>query len=75
MLNLTLKELRLIAKNRNMGGYKSIRKDKLLRLFTYQKHQTIFLLIYLTLKTYKSGRNTQQAYYLFEYTTSLAGEG
>ena len=50
MLNLTLKELRLIAKNRNMGGYKSIRKDKLLRLFTYQKHQTIFLLIYLTLK-------------------------
>ena len=30
MLNLSLKELRLIAKNRNINGYKSMPKDKLL---------------------------------------------
>ena len=32
MLNLSLKELRLIAKNRNTNVYKSIPKDKLLRI-------------------------------------------
>ena len=32
MLNLSLKELRLIAKNRNINGYKSMAKDKLLRI-------------------------------------------
>ena len=32
MLNLSLKELRLIAKNRNINGYKSMPKDKLLRI-------------------------------------------
>ena len=30
MENLSLKELRIIAKNRNISGYKSIPKDKLL---------------------------------------------
>ena len=30
MENLSLKELRLIAKNRNISGYKSMPKDKLL---------------------------------------------
>ena len=32
MQNLSQKELRLIAKNRNICGYKSILKDKLLRI-------------------------------------------
>ena len=32
MLNLSLKELRLIAKNRNINGYKRMPKDKLLRI-------------------------------------------
>ena len=32
MLNLSLKKLRLIAKNRNINGYKSMSKDKLLRI-------------------------------------------
>ena len=32
MQNLSQKELRLIAKNRNISGYKSIPKDKLLRI-------------------------------------------
>ena len=32
MLNLSPKELRLIAKNRNINGYKSMPKDKLLRI-------------------------------------------
>ena len=30
MLNLSLEELRLIAKNKNINGYKSMPKDKLL---------------------------------------------
>ena len=30
MLNLSLEELRLIAKNKNISGYKSMPKDKLL---------------------------------------------
>ena len=30
MLNLSLKELKLIAKNRNINGHKSMTKDKLL---------------------------------------------
>ena len=30
MENLSLKELRLIAENRNISGYKSMPKDKLL---------------------------------------------
>ena len=32
MLNLSLKELRLIAKNRNINSYKNMLKDKLLRI-------------------------------------------
>ena len=32
MLNLSLKELRLIAKNRNINSYKNMPKDKLLRI-------------------------------------------
>ena len=32
MLNLSLKELRIIAKNRNINGYESIPRDKLLRI-------------------------------------------
>ena len=32
MLNLSLKELRLIAKNRNINGYESMPKDKLLTI-------------------------------------------
>ena len=32
MKNLPLKELRLIAKNRNISNYKSMPKDKLLRI-------------------------------------------
>ena len=32
MLNLSLKQLRLIAKNRNINDYKSMLKDKLLRV-------------------------------------------
>ena len=31
MLNLSLKELRLIAKNKNINGYKPMPEDKLLR--------------------------------------------
>ena len=34
MLNLSLKELRLIAKNRNINGYKSMHKDKLFRIIS-----------------------------------------
>ena len=34
MVNLSLKELRLIAKNRNISGYKSIPKDKLLGIIS-----------------------------------------
>ena len=34
MQNLSQKELRLIAKNRNISGYKSMPKDKLLRIIT-----------------------------------------
>ena len=32
MLNLSLKKLRLIAKNRNINGYESMPKDILLRI-------------------------------------------
>ena len=32
MQNLSLKELRLITKNRNINGYKSMPKDELLRI-------------------------------------------
>ena len=32
MKNLSLKELRLIAKNRNINGYKSMPEDELLRI-------------------------------------------
>ena len=32
MLNLSLKELRLVAKNRGIKGYKSISKDKSLSM-------------------------------------------
>ena len=32
MQNVSQKELRLIAKNRNISGYKSMHKDKLLRM-------------------------------------------
>ena len=32
MQNLSQKKLRSIAKNRNIGGYKSMPKDKLLRI-------------------------------------------
>ena len=32
MLNLTLKELKLIAKNRNIKDYKGVSKDKLIGL-------------------------------------------
>ena len=32
MLNLPLKEFILVAKNRNINGYKSMPKDKLLRI-------------------------------------------
>ena len=37
MLNLSLKELRLIARNRNINGYKSMPKDKLLRIINNNK--------------------------------------
>ena len=37
MLNLTLKELKSIAKNRNMDGYKSMPKDQLINLITTDK--------------------------------------
>ena len=33
MLNLSLNELRLIAKYRNISGYKSMPKDKSLKIF------------------------------------------
>lgn len=33
MLDLSLKELRPIAKNRDIKGYKSMSKDKLLTIF------------------------------------------
>ena len=37
MLNLSLRELRLIAKNRNINGYESMSKDKLLRINNNKK--------------------------------------
>ena len=37
MLNLSLKEMRLIAGNRNINGYKSMPKDKLLRIINSKK--------------------------------------
>ena len=37
MLNLSLKELRLIAKNRNINGYESMSKDKLLRIINNKR--------------------------------------
>ena len=37
MLNLSLKELKLVAKNRNINGYKSMPKYKLLRIINNNK--------------------------------------
>ena len=37
MLNLSLKELRLIAKNRNINGYESIPKDRLVKISNNNK--------------------------------------
>ena len=37
MLNLSLKELRLIAKNRSINGYKTMTKDKLLKIINNKK--------------------------------------
>ena len=37
MLNLTLKELKSIAKNRNIDGYKSMPKDQLINPITTDK--------------------------------------
>ena len=37
MLNQLLKKLRLIAKNRNINGYKIMSKDKLLRIINNNK--------------------------------------
>ena len=37
MLNLSLKEWRLIAKNRNINGYKSMATDKLLEIINNKK--------------------------------------
>ena len=41
MLNLTINELRLIAKRRNMDGYKSLSKKQLEDLFTKSKRSKI----------------------------------
>ena len=40
MLNLSLKELRLIAKNRNINGSKSMPKDKLLGIINNITRET-----------------------------------
>ena len=37
MFNLSLKELRLISKNRNINGYESMAKDKLLKIINNNK--------------------------------------
>ena len=37
MLNLSLKELKLIAKNRRINGHKSVSKDKLLSMINTSK--------------------------------------
>ena len=37
MLNLSLKELRLIAKNRDIKGYKGMSEDKLLSMLQESK--------------------------------------
>ena len=37
MLNLSLKELRLIAKNRNIRSHESMPRDKLLRIINKNK--------------------------------------
>ena len=37
ILNLSLREIRSIAKNRNIKGYKSMPKDKLLRIINNNK--------------------------------------
>ena len=37
MLNLLLKELRLIAKNKNINGYESMPKDRLLKIINNNK--------------------------------------
>ena len=39
MQNLSRKELRLIAKNRNICGYKSMPKDKLLRIINNDERE------------------------------------
>ena len=44
MQNLSQKELRIIAKNRNISGYKNRPKDKLLRLINNNgKIERVFL--------------------------------
>ena len=43
MQNLSQKELRLIAKNRNICGYKSMLKDKLLRIINNNERDRVFL--------------------------------
>ena len=40
MQNLSQKELRLIANNRNISGYKSMSKDKLLRIINNNERET-----------------------------------
>ena len=43
MLNLSLKELRLIAKNRNINGYESMSKDALLRIINNKRDRKSLL--------------------------------
>ena len=45
MFNLSLKELRLISKNRNINGYESMAKDKLLKIINNNKGGRKSLLI------------------------------
>ena len=42
MQNLSRKELRLIAKNRNICGYKSMPKDKLSRIIIMKRQKESF---------------------------------
>ena len=39
MLNLSLKELKLIAKNRKINGYRSMSKDDLLDIINKNQYQ------------------------------------
>ena len=45
MLNLSLKELRLIAKNRNINGYESMSEDKSLRIINNKRDRKSLLKI------------------------------